>query len=299
MIETPVAFFVYNRPTHTMKALTALSKNIQFNKTKLFIYCDGSKSDEDINDVKAVTKIIENFDYPIKPEIIKRENNFGLSKNIILGIEETFRISDRLIVLEDDIVTSPYFLNFMNDALSKYEQNKNVWHVSGWNYPLKLNENEADFDVFFWRVMNCWGWGTWKDRWSSFEKNPKLLIKNWNKEKISKFNLNDRFDFFKQVEDNYNGKINTWAIFWMTSIFDNNGYCLKPIESYVKNIGHDNTGENSTKSIKFDSDLSSKNIVLWPDINENFDLIINKISDQNFKNEKISILKYIRNHIRI
>ena len=44
-----------------MKALTALSKNIQFNKTKLFIYCDGSKSDEDINDVKAVTKVIENF----------------------------------------------------------------------------------------------------------------------------------------------------------------------------------------------------------------------------------------------
>ena len=79
MIETPVAFFVYNRPTHTMKALTALSKNISLIRLNYLFYCDGSKSDEDINDVKAVTKIIENFDYPIKPEIIKK-NNFGLFK---------------------------------------------------------------------------------------------------------------------------------------------------------------------------------------------------------------------------
>jgi len=77
----------------------------------------------------------------------------------------------KIIVLEDDLLTSPYFLKFMNEALEYYKNEKKVWHISGWNYPIN---NEGLDDVFFWRTMNCWGWATWADRWQYFEK---MLIK--------------------------------------------------------------------------------------------------------------------------
>ena len=298
MSLAPIILFVYNRPIHTKKVLDSLSKNKYFEQSKLYIYSDGEKNEDDIKKVNDVRDIINKYDFCLKPEIIQRENNLGLSKNIVSGVTEILENFNHAIILEDDIQTSPLFLEFMNSALKHYADHPDVWHISGWNYPNNFVNNDDFNKVFFWKVMNCWGWGTWAEKWRYYDKNPTFLMNNWSKKKIREFNIGNKFNFWKQVEENYNGKIDTWAIFWMTTIFENSGFCLNPINSYVVNIGHDNTGQNSTAASHFDSELSTKQVNLWPMVSDNFDLIIDNITNQNFKETNFNTISYIKNYLK-
>ncbi|WP_205558155.1 hypothetical protein [Pectobacterium brasiliense] len=271
----PVALFVYARPVHTQRTIDALLLNPEALSTDLIVYSDGAKSDKDITAVNKVRNIIINTVGFNTITLIEREVNVGLAKNIIDGVSETCKKYGKVIVLEDDIVTSSCFLNFMNSALNKYKNNKNVWHVSGWNYPLKNIDNLPE--TFFWRTMNCWGWATWNDRWKHFEKNPKKLLSTWTKEDVKSFNLDYKYDFWVQVINNDKGLLNTWAIFWYATIFRHKGLCLNPTKTYVTNIGNDGSGENCGSIDIYKTNLNDNAEIDWPhDFNENT-MILNEI----------------------
>ncbi|MBS0860885.1 glycosyltransferase [Providencia rettgeri] len=262
----PVTLFVYARPVHTQRTIEALLKNPEAKFTDLIVYSDGARNNTDISTVNQVREIIKKTSGFKSIKLIEREQNFGLAKNIISGVTEVTEEYGRVIVLEDDILTSPLFLNFMNSALEKYKNSKRIWHISGWNYPLK--DIDTFSDVFFWRVMNCWGWATWKDRWSFFEKKPQMLKDTWEIDTISRFNLDGTHDFFSQIENNMNGSLNTWAIFWYATIFSNHGLCLNPTSSFVYNIGNDGSGENCGHRDIYKNILNQKKIRDWPTIIE-------------------------------
>lgn len=238
----PIILFVYNRLFHTKKTIEALKQNLLASESQLYIYSDGYKNDKDketVIEVRNYLKTIKGFK---KISIIEQTENKGLSKSIIHGITEIINKYEKAIILEDDIVTSPYFLNFMNDSLNFYQGIKKIWHISGWNYPI-ANENLQS--TFLWRTMNCWGWATWKDRWEKYEKNPKKLINTFTKDDINRFNLDGATNFWEQVSKNKKNEMNTWAIFWYAIIFQNNGLCLNPSKSFVDNIGFDGSGTNT------------------------------------------------------
>ena len=126
-------------------------------------------------------------------------------------------------------------------ALDYYQDKPKVWHVSGWAYPI----DHSDLgDTFLSRVMNCWGWATWADRWQSFEKNPQKLTRELSSRQKFDFDLEGTGVFWSQVERNLAGELNTWAVFWYATIFKNDGLCLSPTQTYVHNIGHDGSGTN-------------------------------------------------------
>jgi hypothetical protein len=235
----PIVLFVYNRPDHTRQTLEALATNLYANESDLLIYSDAPKnqqSEESVQTVRFFIKSIKGFK---SITIIERDINWGLANSIIDGVTSVINQYGRVIVLEDDIVTSRYFLQFMNKALDYYENEKKVWHISGWNYPISPNGLK---DVFFWRMMNCWGWATWKDRWQYFEKNVDRLIETFSKKDIYRFDINNSARNWVQVIGNKQGKINTWAVFWNATIFKNEGLCLNPTISFVENIGLDGSG---------------------------------------------------------
>lgn len=235
----PIILFVYNRRWHTQQTIEALQKNALADQSDLIIYSDAAKSDQagsSVQEVRDYIKIVDGFK---SVKIIERDKNWGLAANIIDGVTEVVNQYGKIIVMEDDIVTSPLYLSFMNQMLDFYKDQNKVWHISGWNYPI---ETDGLGDVFFWRVMNCWGWGTWADRWSYFEKNPQGLIDNWSTEQKQHFDLDCSGLFWYQVTANAEGKIDSWAIFWYATLYDKGGLCLNPSQSYVDNIGHDGSG---------------------------------------------------------
>jgi len=250
----PIVLFVYNRPWHTKQTVEALQKNELAKESELFIYSDAPKNEQAKERVREVREYIKNIGGFKKVTIIEREKNWGLADSIIDGVGKTVNKYGKVILLEDDLVTSPYFLKFMNDALEFYKDKERVWHISGWNYPI---DTEGLEDVFLWRVMNCWGWATWSDRWKYFEKNIDKTIKEFSQSDIKKFNLDGSENFWVQVVANKKKKINTWAIFWYATIFKKNGLCLNPSQTYVKNIGLDGSGMHCGQNDTYKDVLST------------------------------------------
>ncbi|MFM4768966.1 hypothetical protein ACET82_13010 [Aeromonas veronii] len=260
---SPVVLFVFSRPDHTKKTVDALLANPEACNTDLIVYADAARSEKDVAAVEAVRELFSDLHGFKSVTINLREKNYGLARNIMEGVTQVTAMYGRAIVLEDDIVTSPAFLNYMNTALDKYENIKEVWHISGWNYPIKSNESLPE--TFFWRTMNCWGWATWADRWQHFKKNPGELVNSWSSDDVKRFNLDGTHDFWAQVVANHERKLNTWAIFWYATIFAHKGLCLNPTLSFVENIGNDGSGENCGHDDIYKSNLGMKFDHGWPD----------------------------------
>ncbi|HHR6139281.1 TPA: hypothetical protein ACS72F_003222 [Providencia alcalifaciens] len=291
----PVVLFVYGRPIHTQRTIDALLQNPESKDTDLIVYSDGPKQHSDTEKVESVREIIKKTSGFKSINLIERTENLGLAENIIDGVTKVCDEYGKVIVLEDDIVTSPFFLNFMNSALNKYQSNEKVWHISGWNYPFKNTEELPE--TFFWRTMNCWGWATWKDRWQYFEKSPQKLATSWNQETIQKFNLDGYHNFWSQVEENISGKLNTWAIFWYATIFSHKGLCLNPTTSFVANIGNDGSGENCGNIDIYRNKTSQKTISDWSNtIEENTNIVF--LIKHFYKTSKPSFVRRVLSKIK-
>ena len=178
----------------------------------------------------------------------------------------------------------------MNTALNKYKTIEKIWHISAWNYAISVN-NE-DFDAFFIKNMNCWGWGTWRNRWKKIKLNPKFFEKRFSKKDKYLFNLNNSFENFSQITRNAEKKISTWAIFWNATIYYNNGLCLNPLKSLTKNIGQDKSGTNSVNPKLFNKSLNLSQVYKLPEIYVENDNIRNKIVLFLKKNKSKKFTKY-------
>ena len=240
----PIVLFTYNRPWHTRQTIEALQKNELAQYSEIFIYSDAPKNEQAVKKVSEVRNYIKTINGFKKISLIERKENVGLARNIIDGVTDVVNKYGRVIVIEDDVVVNLNFLIFMNNALDFYENTKKVWHISGWNYPIDMSDLP---ETFLWRLMNCKGWATWEDRWKYFERNPEKLKPEFSKEDIHHFNLEGTHDFWKQVQQNVDGKINTWAIFWYAIIFKQKGLCLNPGQSLVQDIGFDGSGIHCNK----------------------------------------------------
>lgn len=240
----PIVLFVYNRLDHTRQTIQALQKNDLANQSELYIYSDAAKDEHVEAEVGKIRDYIHTVAGFKKVHIVERTKNWGLANSIIDGVTQIVNQYGGIIVIEDDIVTSPGFLKYMNDALTLYKDDKEVMHIAG--YLPEASGQEALPHSFFLRFMSCWGWATWKDSWSNANWDAQYLYDKINtKKELKKFNLNNAISFHKQLEDNINGSISTWAIKWFSTIFIYDGLCLYPHKSLVKNIGLDGSGVHS------------------------------------------------------
>ena len=284
----PIVLFVYNRPWHTKKTIAALKKNKQSKSSVLYIYSDGGKDKKSWAQVRDVRSYIESVSGFKEINLIYQEKNLGLAESIITGVTQTINKHGKLIVLEDDHVTSSLFLGFMNECLKLYEKEKNIWQVSGWAFPIRAESLE---DVVKHKFMNCWGWGTWKEKWKHFEKKPDQLIAKYKKKEIEKFCLGGADPIlWDQVIGNYNGAINSWAIFWHEVIYKNNEFYINPTKTLLKNIGIDGSGVHHGCHDYFDAELNlftpklSKQAKTSNDFNERVELFYFKYNYSLRKN---------------
>ena len=258
----PIVLFVYNRPWHTRQTLNALMQNELANQSVIFIYSDGPKENatgERIEKIEEVRKVITEQQWCKEVHIVEAKKNKGLADSIVEGVTEIVNKYGKIIVLEDDIVTSPGFLKYMNDALSLYENEEKVYHVSGFMFPVK----EKLPETFFYNATSCWGWATWARSWKYLNLNPENLYEQLKRGKLfKKYDYKGLFGFTRQLQDNIHGRLYTWAIKWHTSVFLKKGLCLHPGRSLVNNIGNDSSGENCNTTEKY----------LWPHLAEKVDV---------------------------
>jgi hypothetical protein len=260
---SPIVLFVYNRPDHSRKTLESLMANHLAGESRLFIFCDGPKanaSQEDILRISEVRKVIREKNWCGEVTIIESEFNSGLANSIISGVTRIVNEFGYIIVLEDDLITSPFFLHYMNDALTKYMNDEKVMQICGYMFPI-INKNLKE--TFFLRLSSSWGWGTWKRAWKYFEEDVDALYENFPKELKNSFNLDGAYDYYSFFKAQQDKKVDSWAIRWYASIFLRNGLCLHPANSLIFNNGNDNSGVHSGSTDFFDTVLSGDKVMYY------------------------------------
>ncbi|PRD53938.1 glycosyltransferase [Sphingobacterium gobiense] len=258
----PIILFVYNRPKHTRRALAALEKNLLAKDSLLYIISDAAKNADAVENVNQVRAIIrEPWDFK-HITIIERQRNWGLAENVIDGVTKIINEHDKAIVLEDDLETSPYALTYFNDALHRYEHEKRVMEISGYMYPVEHPKRLPK--SFFFRVANSWGWATWKRAWNHFNPNIDALTAHFKRKDIRRFSIDGTENFWKQVKEFKAGKINSWAIRWYLSVFNQDGLILYPRQSMIQNIGTDGSGTHSDLDDVYRVELATQKVKYFP-----------------------------------
>lgn len=238
----PIALFVFNRPWHTKKTIEALQKNTLASDSDLIIFSDGYKNSlESKNDVLAVREYLKTVKGFKSVKIVAREKNYGLGKSIVAGISEVIEGYGRIIVLEDDIITSRYFLEYLNQGLNLYENNDDVISIHSYIYPVKKLLPET----YFLKGADCQGWATWKRGWDLFESDGQKLLEELQSRKLTKeFDFSGSYPYTQMLRDQIAGKNSSWAVRWYASAFLKNKLTLYPRKSLIYNTGFDSSGTN-------------------------------------------------------
>ncbi|MEK6927626.1 MAG: glycosyltransferase family 2 protein [Nanoarchaeota archaeon] len=296
---SPIVLFVYNRPWHTRQTVEALQKNPLAKESELFIFSDGPKDEISINKVLEVRQYLKTISGFMTVTIMERKENIGLARSITEGVTEIVNRFGKIIVLEDDIVTSPFFLEYMNEALEMYQNDEKVISIHGYIFPVKKLLPE----IFMLKNPSCWGWATWKRGWKLFESDGKKLITELEQRKLTKkFDFDGSFPYTNMLRRQIAGISNSWAVRWYASAFLKDKLTLYPGKSLVINIGQDGSGTHCGSQNLYKTQLTTEKInVKRLSLEENLE--VRKIITQYFKSIKPSIFdrimmklkSYIRN----
>jgi hypothetical protein len=259
MKYSPIALFVYNRLQHTVQTVEFLKKNELASESSLYFFSDAPRRPNHNELVRAVRKYIHSVSGFKDITIIERDQHYGLANSIIAGVSMLCNNYGQVIVLEDDLITSKYFLQFMNQALDIYRFEDKVISINGYSYSIKYQLP----NTYFSSSTNSWGWATWKRSWDLFEPDGSLLLNKIRKSNLERqFNHNGSYNFSRMLINQIKGNNDSWAIRWYASSFLNSKLSLYPGRSLVCNIGFDGTGEHCGKTDAYFSDIFNEPILL-------------------------------------
>lgn len=256
-----IILLAYNRPGHTEQVLQALKQNELADQSELIIFIDGPKENatpEQIQKNIEVQNVARKEQWCKKVEIRVSKENRGCRMGPIFGISEALKENEAVIVLEDDIVTSPHFLSYMNESLNYYKNFKSVFSISAFNFPASVLPfpDDYQYDVYVSQRQQNWGWGTWQDRWVqvNWDKSfiPEFLKNNYQ---VEAFNRGGE-DLSKMLSEEFNGQSDAWDIQFSYAHFKHHAVSIIPCVSYTNNIGLDNSGTHTLNKKGLLNDLS-------------------------------------------
>ncbi len=253
----PIALFVYRRLGHAQRTLAALANNDGALDSDLMVFADGPRGEAELGDVTTVRRYLRTVVGFRSVTVVERDQNLGLANSIIEGVTQVLRQRDRVIVMEDDLVTSRFFLRFMNEALDYYEDDERVASIHGYVYPVEQPLPET----FFLRGADCWGWACWRRSWRLFNPDGHHLISELRRRALTReFDLDGSYKYTRMLEDQIAGANDSWAIRWHASAFLQDKLTLYPGRSLVHNVGNDLSGRHGIDTRIYDVDLAPTSI---------------------------------------
>jgi glycosyltransferase involved in cell wall biosynthesis len=289
----PIVLFCFNRPAHLKQTIEALQQNLLAQESELIIYSDGPKKKSDeplVAQVRSYLTTIQGFK---SVNIIQSEKNNGLAASIIKGVSDVLNRSKKVIVLEDDMLSAPDFLVFMNEALSVYESRNDIFSISAYGPPISFPAGYKE-DLYLAPRASSWGWGTWLSKWENADWNVTGFAElTKNKGKRSQFTRGGE-DLWPMLVKQQRKVIDSWAIRWTYSQFINNAFGVYPVHSKIRNIGTDGSGTNFTfKTGYYGSEMSDDKIRIDPDIE-----LDNQVIEQFAEYYELPLALKIKNRIK-
>lgn len=262
----PVLIVTYDRLEHLRKTVVSLRGNAQAEKTDLFIASDFQRSESEASKVTAVRDYLEQIDGFRSLTVFAREKNYGVVENCNLALQTILKKFDRFIVMNDDLVTAPGFLTFINDAFDRFGANERVFSITGYCPPIEI-PSSYQHDGFFLPRMSAWGCGITKDRYESVREISRKDFDDFaaNKRLSRAFIKGGGKDLMVMLKKVAYGSLDAWDLRCMYTQFMENQHTIYPTQSLVQNIGFDGTGMHCGITNKFDVNLSDKTVFQFPD----------------------------------
>lgn len=245
----PIIFLVYNRPKHTSITLEALSKNDLAKESILYIVCDGPKENankQDLENINSVRKVVKSKKWCKENNIIEREKNLGMADSTVFAITDIINRYGKAIILEDDILISPFLITYLNEGLNLFQNNLEIGSINGFAEDFVQSRHFPSY--FLLTGSDCWGWATWKNRWDDFIYDPKRV-----KQLLVETGKLDKFEYggmISMLDKQIAGTLSTWDMQWSASNVLKDRKALYPKISFVKNIGFDGSGTNGDNNGK-------------------------------------------------
>lgn len=248
-VLAPIVVFAYNRADRLRKLIESLAVNPEASECVLYIFSDGPKNPESenkVNEVREYLNTLSESSFFKKVNVIKFPINKGLASSIISGVTQVMNQYGRAIIVEDDNIVAPDFLDYMNRGLAFYRDDASVWAISGFSRFMKYPK-DYNHDVFVMQRISSYTWASWKDRWDRTEWEikdyPQFL---WDRSARKKFDEWGK-DRSLMLDAQVTGKINSWAIRFEYSMVKNNMYSIAPCVSRAVCSGNDGSGTHSKK----------------------------------------------------
>jgi len=267
MARTAIAIFAFRRPNHLKKVLISLISQSSQHNLPVYLFLDGPRKHDDKALVEACRTVTMQFEKQMAIEIIESKSNLGLYNSLTGGITAVLGNYEKVIVLEDDIVVSKYFLDYMLDGLQCYAECQDVASIHGYLPPISRELP----DTFFLRGADCWGWATWRNRWSLYRHDARAMAMEIRSRGLAgDFNLGGRVPNLRLLDDCATGHSQSWAIRWHAACFLSDCFTLHPGRSLVRNIGLDNSGEHCVPSKALETVITEARLyVVKQEIKEN------------------------------
>ena len=238
--KAPVLVIVYNRYNHFVQTIEALKNNYLASETILYIASDYPNNNDDNEAVFKIREYIQTITGFKNVVPLLREQNVGAVNNSKLAREVIFSKYDKMIMMEDDVVTGRGFLNFINEGLVKYEKNDNVMAICGYFFPINNighNENQV-----FLKLFNAWGYGTWRDKIQKIPRDSEL-----SREFLKSFTLFWKMNclsphLLPMVSAIAESRLEAFDVNMCLYLIKKNSFCVFPSQSLTRNTGFDGSG---------------------------------------------------------
>ncbi len=234
-MNAPVALFLYNRPLHAQRVLKSLAACDEASKTELYIYSDGALLPEHAKDVAEVRRICHSATGFAAVHVIEEEENHGIAGSCIKGVNEVLSKFSKVIVIDDCLEMSPFFLKYMNSALNYY-QNYGILSISGYTPPIEMPRG-YDSSTFVMHRTCPWGWGTWREQWQKIDwEVPSFDAFIRNAAKLKEFNSCGH-ELWQTLLRWKLGEIDDWSIRFTYAGYLFNEPTVYPRKSLVRYVG--------------------------------------------------------------
>lgn len=247
-----LAFFVYKRPEHTRRVVQSILEN-RFDN--IYVFQDGLRSEHDEAEWKEVQQVIHLLQDRdgSSVEIHISDVNKGLANSITQGISYVLEKHRAVIALEDDILLGKDYHRFASLCFERYENVPQVKSICAAGASDAVDSDVSynrryPYDVYFTYRLSSMAFGTWRDRWKDYDRDPKIAQRIWEDEtqktRLGRLAGRDNLNYLEMIV-NHPENINTWAFYWTALQVFSGGVTVTPLHALAEDIGRDGTGTNT------------------------------------------------------
>ncbi|HEY0003243.1 MAG TPA: hypothetical protein VGB17_00435 [Pyrinomonadaceae bacterium] len=234
VLQTPVAFLIFNRPERTRRVFQEIARA---RPRRLLIVADGPRFPEEEERCAAARSVLDQINWDCEVLTNLSDKNLGCRKRVSSGLDWVFEQCEEAIILEDDCLPHLSFFRYCAELLERYRDDERIMAISGDNF--QFGQRRTPFSYYFSRFLHIWGWASWRRAWQHYDVEmrhwPALRETGWLADVLGDARA---VEYFRAIFDKtHAGQIDTWDYQWSFACWSQSGMAALPEVNLISNIG--------------------------------------------------------------